>query len=74
MRCLFCKEGETAPGTSTRVFERGQMVIVVKGTPTHICTCCGERYFEDEVVKRILELVDEVEKRGTEVEVVRYAA
>lgn len=74
MKCLFCKGGITAPGTSTSVHERGQMVIVVKDVPTHICTTCGERYYDDEIVQKVVELVDEVEKKGTQVEVVRYAA
>jgi YgiT-type zinc finger domain-containing protein len=74
MRCSICKHGETAPGTTTVVLERGDSVIIVRGVPAEVCDTCDEAYVSEEVSAVVLGLAEAAVARGVEVEVLRYAA
>jgi YgiT-type zinc finger domain-containing protein len=74
MICLMCKSGETVPGTVTESFRKGATMVIVKDIPAQVCGQCGEPYFDGEVAKAIERLVTDAVRKGTEVEILRYAA
>jgi YgiT-type zinc finger domain-containing protein len=74
MKCVICKHGETKPGKATMSFQEGDTTVVVKDVPAEICQTCGESYMSTEVAETIERLVDGAVRKGTEVEILRYAA
>ncbi|HEY8324639.1 MAG: type II toxin-antitoxin system MqsA family antitoxin [Ktedonobacterales bacterium] len=74
MTCVICKSGETAPGVTTVVLQRGETTIVIKLVPAEICDTCGEYYLSEETTRRVLELAENAIAQGAEIEVLRYAA
>jgi len=73
MKCVICKTGETADGTTTVTIERGGCVLVLRGVPARVCRTCGEAYVSGEVTDEILRRADEMRQQGVEVDIRRYA-
>jgi YgiT-type zinc finger domain-containing protein len=67
MRCVICKSGEVKPGTTTFTVERDQMTLVLKEVPAGVCQQCGEAYFDEATTRRIEEIAEAAERRGTQV-------
>ena len=59
-------------GTTTDVYERGGVTLVVKEIPAMVCWACGESLVEEDVVDRLEEMLTEAERAGVESEVRRY--
>ncbi|MBM3333888.1 type II toxin-antitoxin system MqsA family antitoxin [Candidatus Sumerlaeota bacterium] len=74
MKCVICKSGDAAPGTTTVVLERGRCAIVFREVPATLCQNCGEAYVGDDVASRLLSRAEQAVANGTELEIVRYAA
>ncbi len=74
MRCLFCKQGETHPGHTTVVLQRGETVVIFKEAPAEICENCGEYYLSESVTGELLERAEKAIENGAEVEILRFAA
>ena len=74
MKCVICRNGETAPGHVTETLQRGGATVIVKDVPADICNNCGEHYVREDAAKRLLELAEQAVKNGAEVEIRRYAA
>ena len=74
MICIVCKSGRTNPGTVTDSFRKGETLVVVKDIPADVCTQCGEPYIDGEVARALERLVDDAVRKGTEVQILRYAA
>ncbi|KPQ28790.1 MAG: YgiT-type zinc finger domain [Marinobacter excellens HL-55] len=74
MRCVICKQGDTAPGLTTVTMTRGESTIVIKNVPADICENCGEYYLSEEISSQILRMAEEAVKRNHEVEVIQFAA
>ncbi len=74
MKCAFCKQGETQPGKTTVTLEHGESVVIIRDVPADICDVCGEYYLEGAVTERVLARAEEAERRGSVVEIVRFAA
>jgi YgiT-type zinc finger domain-containing protein len=73
MKCAVCG-GELRPATTDLPFKVSDTSIVIfKGLPVLQCAACPEYLIEDEVLRRVDETLAKVE-RGTELEIVRYAA
>jgi YgiT-type zinc finger domain-containing protein len=53
MRCIICKEGDTAPGTVTVTLQRGNTVVIVRDVSAAVCQNCGE-YCLDKATTRKL--------------------
>lgn len=70
----MCKHGEAVSSTATLTLERGASTIVYKDVPARVCENCGEKYFEDDVVKSLLSKAEELVKHGAEVDVRKYQA
>ena len=74
MNCLFCKQGETAPGEVTVTLQRGETTVVLKRVPAEVCQNCGEYYLSDSVTGKVLSRAEAAVKNGAEIEIVRFAA
>jgi YgiT-type zinc finger domain-containing protein len=74
MNCVICKTGELQPGRATVTLQRSGTTVVIKEVPADICDNCGEYYLSDEMSARALAIADDAVRKGTEVEVLRWAA
>jgi YgiT-type zinc finger domain-containing protein len=74
MKCVVCRNGETAAGTTTITLERGDAVLVVRGVPARVCRNCGEEYLDEQEVRRLQALLDESAKPGVRIEMRDYLA
>ena len=74
MKCTICKQGETGPGKTTVMLERGKTTVLIKDVPAEICENCGEYYLTEELTAKVMEMAEEAVRRNTEIEVLRFAA
>jgi YgiT-type zinc finger domain-containing protein len=74
MNCVICHSGITTRGDVTVTLQKGETTIVVKNVPAQVCSNCGEYYLDDDVASKVNEIALSAVKKGTEVEIVRYAA
>lgn len=73
MKCAVCG-GELRRATTDLPFKVSDTsIVILKGLPLIQCASCPEYLMEDEVLRRVDEILARVE-RGTELEIVRYAA
>jgi YgiT-type zinc finger domain-containing protein len=72
--CVICRLGHLFPGTATVLVTRNETVVVVKQVPAEVCDNCGEYYLDQDMAERVDEIVDAAAARGTEVEIIRFAA
>ena len=49
------------------------MMIIVKDVPADVCTQCGERYFDDEVMGNLEKIVNGLKQLSTEMSIVNYS-
>jgi YgiT-type zinc finger domain-containing protein len=74
MKCVICRQGDTAPGKVTVTLQRGETTIVFKEVPAEVCQNCGEFYLSEEVTGKLLNRAEAAVKNGAELEILRYAA
>ena len=74
MKCVLCKTGETKPGKTTVVLNRGETSVIIKHVPADLCQTCGEYYLSDDITEQVLDLAEEAVTKGAEVEILRFAA
>jgi YgiT-type zinc finger domain-containing protein len=74
MKCVICKNGETAKGTTTVVLNREETTVIFKQVPADVCKNCGEYYLNRAVTHQILSKAEEAVNKGVEVEILRFAA
>ena len=74
MKCLFCKQGDTAEGRATGTLERGGTTIVIKQVPAEVCQNCGEYYLSETMSENVIQMAEDAVRRGAEIEVVRFVA
>lgn len=74
MRCLICKQGDTAPGSVTVTLQRGETVVIIRDVPAQVCLNCGEYYLDEAMTDKIYAQGEEAVSRHAEVEILRYAA
>ena len=71
MKCVICKQAETASGRATLTLERDGLTLVVKQVPARICPNCGEEYIDEGVAERILNGAEGLARIGTQVARIR---
>ena len=47
-------------------------IIIIKNVPSLVCTQCGEKYYDNNTMKKIESILDSLENIITEVAVVNY--
>ena len=72
MKCFFCKD-EMREDTTTYMEDLGTCIIIIKNVPCMKCPQCGEVSYSGAVVRRIEQIVNELENVLTEVAVVNYS-
>ena len=74
MKCVICKIGETQPGLVTVTHQQRKTTVIFKEVPAEICENCGDYYLSEEVTEKLLARAEEAAKKGTEVEILKFAA
>ena len=64
MECIFCKNGHTFEGETTLTLQRNQAIILIKNVPAQICNNCDEAYLSAEVNQIVLDMAEDVIKKG----------
>ena len=72
MKCFFCKSEELINGTSSKLIEIGNNIIIIRNVPSLICELCGEKYYSDAVMARLETLVAHVQEAYQEVSILDY--
>jgi YgiT-type zinc finger domain-containing protein len=72
MKCVICKTGDLQPQSVSVTVDRQGALLVVQGVPARVCDNCGERYFDDAVAKRLLELTEQTLQPGVHLDVRQY--
>jgi len=73
MTCFICK-GTLREAFSTFTTDMGGCIVVVKNVPSFVCDQCGETSYNDEVAKRIEQIVQSITGSAiTEIAVVNYS-
>ncbi len=73
MKCTVCGGGLETAATDLPFKISDTTIVILKGLPVLQCASCPEYLIEDEVLRRVDEILAKVEG-GTELEIVRYAA
>jgi len=74
MQCVICKNGETAPGTTTVTVDRNELTVVLRHVPAEVCQTCGSDYLRAEVMAQVEKMVERAADQGTLVEIREFAA
>lgn len=72
MKCVICKTGDLQPQSVSVTVDRQGALLVVQGVPALVCDNCAERYFEEVVSARLLELTEETLQPGVRLDVRDY--
>jgi len=73
MKCSVCGGELRAAATDLPFKLTDTTIVILKELPVVQCAACPEYLIEDEVLRRVDEILARVEG-GTELEIVRYAA
>jgi len=74
MKCVVCKVGETRPGKTTVVLQRGSATVVINDVPARVCENCGEEYVDEQVAQSVLVDAAASARAGVRVEIRDYVA
>ena len=74
MKCVLCRIGETTPGSTTVTLERNGRVVVIRGVPAEVCSCCGHGATSAETTGRASEMAELLLAAGAEVAVREFGA
>ena len=74
MKCVVCRQGETRPGTTTVVLQRGGATVVINDVPARVCENCGEDYVDEQVAEKVLVAAEASARAGVKVEIRDYVA
>lgn len=71
MKCFMCK-GETEKKLVNYIVDMDKTIVIIKDVPANVCTQCGERYFDDEVMEKLEIVIENIKRVSAEISVVRY--
>lgn len=74
MKCALCKHGETNFGKVIVSLHRGDSIIILKDVPADVCENCGEYYLSEAIAAQVLRRAEEEVSKGSEVQIMRFAA
>jgi len=74
MKCVICKQGQTAPGQATVTIQRGECTIIFRNVPAEVCKNCGEYYLSESITEQLLTRAEAAVQSGAELEILRFAA
>ena len=71
MECFMCK-GKSEKKLVNYFLDLHHMMMIIKDVPADVCTQCGERYFDDEVMENLEKIVNSLKELSTEISIVNY--
>lgn len=71
MTCFMCK-GDMKNKNSNYILDLEGTIIIVKNVPSLVCNQCGEVFYENDVMKRLENIVDKLKNIVTEVAIINY--
>lgn len=71
--CMYCKCKITVPTLTTHVVNYKNCIIIIKNVPCEECEQCGEKYYSDEVAKRLEFLVNMAKQFMQEISIIDYS-
>ena len=71
MQCFYCK-GDMEKQLTNYIADLENCIIIIKNVPSLVCTQCGEKYYDNNTMKKIESILDSLENIITEVAVVNY--
>ena len=71
MKCFMCK-GDLKEKEVNYLVDLDKTIIIIKSVPARVCTQCDEKFFDDEVAKKLEEMVNKLKELDTEVIIVNY--
>jgi YgiT-type zinc finger domain-containing protein len=69
MNCVICKAGETQPGKTAVILERGAVTLVFKGVPADVCQNCGEAYVSADLSRSLFASAEQAARSGVQFDV-----
>lgn len=72
MICRYCKSTAMQPSMTTHVVKPRHCIIIVRNVPCEECVQCGEKYYSDEVMERLEEIVSQAKLVASEILVTDY--
>ena len=74
VKCVVCRQGQTRPGKTTMVLQRGGATVVINQVPARVCENCGEEYVDELVAEKVLAAAEASARAGIRVEIRDYVA
>jgi YgiT-type zinc finger domain-containing protein len=74
MKCVVCRQGQTRPGKTTVVLQRGDATVVINDVPARVCENCGEEYVDEGVAEKVLAAAEASARAGVRIEIRDYVA
>ena len=71
--CMYCKCKETFSSKTTHVVNYKDSIIVIKNVPCEECEQCGEKFFSDDVARRLDKIVALAKQLMQEISVIDYS-
>ena len=73
MSCFMCR-GTVQEDFSTFTTDMGDCIVIIKNVPSRVCDQCGETSYNDEVARRLEQIVKNIkDSASTEIAVVSYS-
>jgi YgiT-type zinc finger domain-containing protein len=66
---VMCRAGETRPGRTTVVLQRGGATVVINDVPAQVCENYGEEYVDEKVAEAVLTAAESAVRVGARVEI-----
>ena len=70
--CMLCKCKTIKNSFTTHVVNFNNSVIIIKNVPCEECVQCGEKFFSDEVMERLEDIVEQAKMVAGELLVTDY--
>ena len=71
--CMYCKCKTVKQSFTTHVVNYKDCIIIVKNVPCEECEQCGEKYYTDDVVEKLEQIVNSAKKLMKEVYILDYS-
>ena len=71
--CMFCKCDTVTPSLTTHVVNYNGAIIVIKNVPCEECEQCGEKFYTDDVAKKLEKMVNAAKQMMQEIAVLDYS-
>lgn len=70
--CSYCKGNDLKESVTTYVAVLSSYTIIIRNVPCLECVQCGEKYYTDDVMQRLEEIVNVAKKASCEFFVTEY--